>query len=231
MPTELREDVWWLDLSGVNAYVVDDGGTVTLVDAGPVWDADAVLDGVVEAGYALADLDRVLVTHYDLDHVGGLSRLGGLDVTVYAGAGDAPLVAGTASPDLSSRKGLLQLLGSPLVGTPPDDVRSLADGDEVGSFTVYETPGHTPGHVAYVSESLGVAFVGDLVREANGELEASPWLLSDDTEAVERSIRTLADRMPDVTVLVPGHGVPFNEGGTDRLDDLATQLWAPPVRT
>jgi len=223
MLTELREGVRWLDLRGVNAYLVDDGD-LTLVDAGPPWKAGAVLDVLVEAGYAMTDLDRVLLTHYDLDHVAGLPKLAGYDVDVYAGRADAGLVEGTDSPDLGSLKGLTQALGSPFVGKAPVTVQRLDDGDTVGEFSVYATPGHTPGHVAYVNEAVDAAFVGDLVLESDGDLDPSPWFLSADTDAVRESIRSLAAHTPDLSVLGVGHGVPFEEGGKRRLDDLAARL-------
>jgi len=31
MVTSLADDVWWFDLGGVNAYLVDDSGTATLI--------------------------------------------------------------------------------------------------------------------------------------------------------------------------------------------------------
>jgi glyoxylase-like metal-dependent hydrolase (beta-lactamase superfamily II) len=224
MVTRLREGIWWLDLGGVNAYLVDDGGAVTLIDAGPPWRAGAILDGLFDAGFALTDLDRVLVTHYDADHVAGLSRLAGLDVEVYAGRGDAGLVAGSESPDFGTRKGFTQALMAPLVRASPVEVQSLDDGDTVGSFTVYETPGHTPGHVAYVSEDLDAAFVGDLLRESGGRVAASPWFISDDIDAVHESVRSLSAQAPDFSVLGMGHGVPFERGGKDRLDDLSARV-------
>ena len=224
MLTELRAGVWWLDLGGVNVYLVDDGGEVTLVDAGPPWRSGAILDALVEANYALTDLDRVLITHYDADHVAGLAKLGGFDVEVYAGRADAPLVAGHESPPLDSWKGLTQALLSPLVGSTPHEVTPVDDGDRVGTFTVYETPGHTPGHVAYVSESLDAAFLGDLVRESNGRLELAPWVISRDTDELARSVRSLADRVPEFAIGGVGHGVPFQCGGSRRLRDLADRL-------
>jgi len=224
MVTALGDGIWWLDLGGVNAYLVDDGGEVTLIDAGPPWRAGAILDGLVDAGFALTDLDRVLVTHYDADHVAGLSRLGGLDVAVYAGRADAGLVTGSDSPDVRTWKGFTQAVMAPLVRDSPVEVRPLDDGDTVGSFTVYETPGHTPGHVAYVSEALDAAFVGDLVRESDGRLAPSPWVISDDTDRMRESIRSLSARSPAFSVLGMGHGVPFERGGKERLDDLAARL-------
>jgi glyoxylase-like metal-dependent hydrolase (beta-lactamase superfamily II) len=100
----------------------------------------------------------------------------------------------------------------------------VSDGDQIGSFTVHHTPGHTPGHVAYVSEARSAAFVGDLVRESGGELQASPWIMSYDTDGVRESIRALADTDDDFDVVGMGHGVPFRQRGRERLDRLAESL-------
>ncbi|AQL43507.1 MBL fold hydrolase [Halorientalis sp. IM1011] len=223
MVTELGDDVWWYDLLGVNAYLVDDG-TVTLVDAGNPWDGRNLVLGVDEAGYSLQDVDRVLLTHYDFDHVGGLGRLQGLDATVYVGAADEPFLTGKERPPLSKHKGALQNALGPFLKSPALTVETVADGDEIGSFTAYHTPGHTPGHVAYVSEALDAAFLGDLVRESGGKLRPSPWLMSYDTDAVEESIRDLAERAPEFSIAAMGHGTPFEERGREALDDLVDSI-------
>lgn len=216
-------EVWWLDLGRVNAYLVADGGDVALVDAGMPRHADRVREGVRAAGYALGDVDRVLVTHYDYDHVGGLAELApDLDAPVLAGQPDADYLAGRRTPPLANHKALLQRVIRPLLGRPPRRVEPVADGTRVGSFIVYATPGHTPGHVAYVSERLGVAFLGDLVRSADGGLSASPWVLSYDAAAVRRSVRDLAARAPGFEVACPGHGPPLRSGGADALARVAS---------
>jgi len=224
MVTALADDIWWYDLTGVNATLVDDGGTLTLLDAGLPWHGNKLIAGLSDAGYELRDLDRILLTHFDLDHVGGLSAFDGLDVTIYVGERDAPLVTGEEAPPLGNHKGAFQRLVSPLRNVPDNDVVPLADGDTVGSFTAYHTPGHTPGHVCYVSESLSLGLLGDLVREDGGRFEPSPWLLSYDTEAVGQSITDFAERAPDFDIAVPGHGVPFEENGSERLDRLAATM-------
>jgi glyoxylase-like metal-dependent hydrolase (beta-lactamase superfamily II) len=223
MVTELGDDVWWYDLRGVNAYLVDDG-TVTLVDAGNPWDGRNLVLGVDQAGYSLQDVDRVLLTHYDFDHVGGLGRLQGLDATVYVGSADEPYLTGKERPPLSNHKGALQNALGPFLNSPALSVETVPDGDEIGSFTAYHTPGHTPGHVAYVSEALDAAFLGDLVRESGGDLRASPWLMSYDTDAVRESVLDLADRAPDFSVAAMGHGTPFAARGQDAFDALADSL-------
>jgi len=231
MVTELSDGVWWFDLGGVNAYLIDeeiatDGeiSGLTLVDAGMPWHGSTVVAGIAEAGYELAEVERIVLTHYDLDHVGGLPDLDGLDATIYVGEADAPFVTGDERPPWTNHKGLFQRLVGGFVTPPTGPVETVADGDTVGSFTVYETPGHTPGHVAYVSEAAGAAMVGDVVRESGGSLTPSPWFISYDTDAVETSITDLAERAPAFEVLGIGHGRPFQRGGRDRLDGLAATI-------
>ncbi|WP_254272033.1 MBL fold metallo-hydrolase [Haloarcula marina] len=224
MVTPLSDDVWWYDLSGVNAYLVDDGGTLTLVDAGMPWHGTKLLAGLREAGFEVRDLERILLTHYDVDHVGGLPMFDGSDLTIYVGADDAPLVTGARASPLSNHKGLVQRLAGRFTSVPDNPVEPVDDGDTVGSFTVYDTPGHTPGHVCYVSETLSTAFLGDLVRESGGALSPSPWLISYDAGEVTRSIREFADRAPPFDVAAMGHGVPFKRRGQARLAELAATL-------
>ena len=224
MVTPLAEDVWWYDLTGTNAFLVDDDGTTTLVDAGLPVHGNRLIAGLHEAGIELRDLDRILLTHYDMDHAGGLAAFDGVDLTIYVGAADEPVLTGEGAPPLSNHKGLIQRLGRPFVTPPDNPVETVADGDTVGSFTVYETPGHTPGHVCYVSESLSVGLLGDLVRESDGKLRPSPWFINYDTEELVGSIRSFADRTPDFETAGLGHGVPFSRGGSDRLTELAATL-------
>jgi glyoxylase-like metal-dependent hydrolase (beta-lactamase superfamily II) len=224
MVTQLGDDIWWYDLRGVNAYLVDDGGELMLVDTGNPWDGRNLILGLSDLEYSLQDVERVLLTHYDFDHVGGLARLHGLDATVYVGEADAPLLTGEAKPPLSNHKGALQRALSVFLKDSVLPVEPVSDGDQIGSFTVHHTPGHTPGHVAYVSEARSAAFVGDLVRESGGELQASPWIMSYDTDGVRESIRALADTDDDFDVVGMGHGVPFRQRGRERLDRLAESL-------
>ena len=103
------------------------------------------------------------------------------------------------------------------------DLRPLADGQrlEIAGVTldVHHTPGHTPGHVVFVTEGLA----GAQVRLDERELQASgPVLLSGDllfAGSIGRTdlaggdpaamARSLADCMAgctDTTLVIPGHG-------------------------
>lgn len=224
MLVHLRADVWQIECSGVNAYLVDDD-VLTLVDAGTPLDAGTIRTAVHEAGHEVADIGRILVTHYDVDHVGTLAALADESgATVHMGAADAPFLMGKERPPGLTLKGATQRVTGPALDRPDRDPVLMADGDEVGSFVAYHTPGHTPGHTAYVSDELDAAFVGDLVRETDGKLVPSPWYISYDTESVRESIHDLADRAPAVDVLAMGHGTPFVRDGSIRLAELGERI-------
>lgn len=225
MTTELGDGVWQIPCSGVNAYLADDGGDLTLVDTGTPRDGGRIRAAIRETGHDVEALERVLITHFDIDHVGALAGLlESSGATCYVGAGDAGFLMGREKPPAFHHKGLLQRMVGPFATKPDADPELVADEARIGSFTAYHTPGHTPGHTAYVSEELNVAFVGDLVFESDGELTASPWLLSYDTEAVTESIHDLADREAAIEILAMGHGTPFVRAGAVRLAELGERI-------
>lgn len=226
----LTDEVWWFRLGWYpplrqNVYLVDDG-TVTLVDAGLPWDADRLERFLDVAGYDLADLDRVLVTHYDLDHLGGALRLADdLDAPVHIGAPDLALASGEATPPLLHHKGAFHRVLRRLFPLPAAlDVRPVEDGDAVGEFVAVHTPGHNPGHTVYVHEALGAAFLGDLVWEDDGVLTTPIRLDSYDLAELADSVRDLADRVPPFDLACMGHGRPILEDGDDALAALAASL-------
>lgn len=225
MARELASGIWHVDGRASNVYLIDDDGTLRMVDAGTPGDADRIRSAITDAGYVVADVEHVLLTHFDYDHIGALATLApDMTASVVAAEPDASYVAGEDSPGFTSLKGAFQRLSS-LFGSLPDlPVERVGDGDRIGSFTVRTTPGHTPGHVAYVSQRRNAAALGDLVRERNGDLRPSPWYLSADTGAVRESIRSLATRSPDFDLACVGHGTPVTENGIDRLVQLAKRF-------
>ncbi|MFB6087309.1 MAG: MBL fold metallo-hydrolase [Haloarculaceae archaeon] len=229
MARQLAEGLWMLDLGlmppiATNGYLIDDGDAVTLIDPGLMWNRPSLGSELAAAGYGVEDLTRVLVTHYDLDHSGGLRALTGYDGPVYMGAEDVALATRAADPDLLHPKGLFHRVARRFYGLPDGlDVREVGDGDVVGKFRAYHTPGHNPGHTIFVHES-GVAFLGDLVWESDGELTPPFWLDSYDMRAVRESIRDAAERVQNFEIAAIAHGSPLTSDGDDALRSLARRL-------
>jgi glyoxylase-like metal-dependent hydrolase (beta-lactamase superfamily II) len=253
MARELADGVWLLDVGLVpplatNAFLLDgsaasgdgdadgtgepptdtgDGeGPVTLVDTGLWWNRPGLLAELSDAGYEPTDLDRVCLTHYDLDHITGLGRLldEGFDGPVYMGRRDVELVRGEWDPPLFHHKGAFHRLARRLVAFPDVDLRPVDHGDRFGGCTAYHTPGHNHGHVVYLHEGLSVACLGDLVWEEGGRLTTPFWLDSYEMRRLRESVRRFVEEAPDFEVAAMAHGTPFVTQGHAAMADLVAEL-------
>ena len=213
-------EVSWPEPLGSNVYLVDDG-ELTLVDAGMPLPRRRVSSEIRRAGYAVDDLDRVLLSHYDVDHVGALRRLEA-DVPVYLGARDVDLVRREWSPPWTHHKGAFHRLTRRLVPLTDVDLRPVTDGDEIGGFRAVHTPGHNPGHTVYVHGGREAALLGDLVWEHDGEFTTPRWFDSYDTDRIAASVRRVAqERFEHACV---AHGDPLTPDADTALRELAAAL-------
>jgi hydroxyacylglutathione hydrolase len=156
---QLAEEVFVLEgfpPYAINAYLLGD----VLVDACTRFAAGRLLRRLRGRKVSLHAL-----THAHPDHQGSshaiCERLG------------LPLWCGEADADAMERPGeiiarmpghwLTSTIGRLWVGPCHPVARRLREGDQVGSFTVIETPGHTAGHISLWREQDRVLVLGDLV--------------------------------------------------------------------
>ena len=174
------------------AYVSD--GECLVVDPGGSGDQLAtVLDDV--------RVTCVAATHGHGDHVGGVAAL--------VRATGAPFAIHAADVELARHAGEMSEVGRRYDENAPEPDRTLAEGDvlRVGTatFTVMETPGHTPGGIVLVGggSAEGVAFVGDtLFPGSHGRTD----LKGGDEAAIMASLARMAAEIAPDTTLVCGHG-------------------------
>ena len=101
----------------------------------------------------------------------------------------------------------------PLWTGPPHPVaRRLREGDQVGTFTVIETPGHTVGHVSFWREADRVLVLGDVLANLNiwngRTMLCEPQrIFSLDPARNRRSARRLIELEPKLICF--GHGPPL----------------------
>lgn len=203
----------------------------TLVDTGHVAGADALrrrLDG------DLAGVERVLLTHPHVDHVGGSQTVDALaDLPHVALEGVPSIVHEYADYLRAARADMTRLLAGlgvedgqwdayfPVREDYAEDAvafeRVLADGDGLRlgrhDCEVLHTPGHSAQHLALWHEPSGTCLTADLVS-TNGHFMYGP--LHCDVGDYKRSLRRVRALEPDR--LVPMHGEPMADAD-ERLAD------------
>ncbi len=157
-----------VNLGFVNAYLLEDGDGLVLVDTGTPGSAEYILDAIRSLGKLPEDVSHILVTHLHADHTGSLAAL-----KVATGApalmhpADAEMVRrGESARPSEPAPGLINWLvvklfmglrGSSAV-EPAEIEREVADGDELdlaGGLRVIHAPGHAAGQVCLLRESDG----------------------------------------------------------------------------
>jgi glyoxylase-like metal-dependent hydrolase (beta-lactamase superfamily II) len=188
----------------VNAYLVREDDGFTLVDTGVSRGGDDLIEAAKQAG---APIRRIALTHGHGDHVGSLDELKsklGADVEVLMPELDARIHAG-------EKVVADKVTGSwPKLSTTPDVL--LKAGDRVGSLEVVPSPGHTPGHVAFLDTRDRALIAGD-VFTAYGSLQVSTryyWrfpLATMGTYDKPRDLQSARElRALDPALMVVGHG-------------------------
>ena len=167
-----------LDTS-VNAYLINTGSKLVLVDTGAAKLFGPTLgnlaDSLKAAGYQPEQVDEVFITHMHADHVGGLmngDKLAFPNASVRADQHDADFWLSQANLDKApaDAKGFFQGAMASLNPYVTAGKFKPFNGDTelVPGVRALATPGHTPGHSVYVVESQGQKLVlwGDLMHVA-----------------------------------------------------------------
>jgi hydroxyacylglutathione hydrolase len=181
------------------AYVVWKRGASAAVVIDPGFDTGAVLNLLTTERLRLA---AILNTHGHADHIAG-------NAAIKAAHPDAPLLIGRNETHLLSDPdaNLSGPFGLPLTSPPAD--RLLADGEWLDlaglAFEVREIPGHSPGSVVFICHEADPPFVigGDVLFAGSVGRTDLP---GGSSRQLFTGIREVLFRLPDATIIYPGHG-------------------------
>lgn len=184
----------------VNCYLLSDRETKEAVLVDPGDEAPRLLKWVAQKGFALK---AIWLTHAHIDHIMAVNEVREhFKVPVFLHKSDRPL-----AEQVGAQAALLGLGAS---GRPvlPDSV--LAEGMTLNlgphRFSVWHTPGHSPGSCCFVTEGRGGeatrVFTGDtLFAGSVGRTD----LPGGDGDELEASLTRLLSLKKEV-VIYPGHG-------------------------
>jgi len=168
------------------AALVDPGGDVDLLQA-----------QIETVG---CRLEKILLTHGHIDHVGGAAQIAALT--------GVPIIG----PHQADAFWLEQLPRQAEMFTfthadafVPDQWLEHGASVEVGDerLNVLHCPGHTPGHVVFYNASAGLVFVGDVLFQGSVGRTDFP---GGDLDTLMKSIHEQLLVLDDDVVVVPGHG-------------------------
>lgn len=228
--------------TAVNAYLINTGSNLVLVDTGAAACFGPTLGRIVEnlraAGYEPAQVDTVLLTHLHGDHACGLAADGKAvfpNATVHVDQADADFwlseaKAAAAPKDAQPFFAMARAAVAPYQSAGRLRTYTGAGQEPVPGVTVVNANGHTPGHNGYLftSGKDSLLLWGDIVHNHAVQLRRPEVAIEFDVDspaAVRTRKRIFADAAKN-KLWVGGAHMPFPGIGHVRRE-AAGYTWVP----
>jgi len=186
--------------------VLEDDKEMVLIDCGYPHTVSQLKATALEKGVNLDKLTKVIITHHDHDHMGGLWELKNTypKISVVASETDEKYISG-------KEKSLRLKQAEELYDTLPEDQKPGAEAFQkvltsvrtvnvdilvkdhdifpwCGGIEIVTTPGHMPGHISVYLKETKSLVTGDAMVSENGKLCIANPQYTLDMEEAKRSI-------------------------------------------
>ena len=203
-----------LGLAMTNTYLLGDPDKKSAIVIDPAWDGEQIASAALDRNW---QINAIWLTHAHFDHFGGVSGI--------VKSTDSPIPVALHPLDLPlwQFNGGATYFGITEFDPGPEPTVDLEAGMELTlgqhRFEVRHTPGHSLGHVIFLSKELGVVFCGDLIFSGSvgrTDLQGGDW------DTLLQSIRDEILVLPDETRLFTGHGPPTTVGKERQSNPFVT---------
>ncbi|MFH1029128.1 MAG: MBL fold metallo-hydrolase [Pseudomonadota bacterium] len=229
--------------TAVNAFLINTGKNLVLVDAGAAKligpSLGFVLQNMRAAGYDPAQVDTVIITHLHRDHIGGLADASGQPVfpkaRIFVSKEDNDFWLSQKIADASPEKMQPSFKAARDTAAPYQkggQWQTFSEGSVlVPGIKAVKANGHTPGHTAFSVESEGQKLLiwGDIVH-AHAVQFARPDVSIEFDIDEKQAIATrkgIFKTMAITKSLVAGMHLPFPGIGHVRWDGKESYSWVP----
>lgn len=218
-----------------------DEETVILVDAGVPSHLSEIQKVMNQVGAQFSRLNKIIITHQDLDHIAGLPdllRSSDHKVEVLAHEQEKPYIQGEkpliklnpkqmaeqlATLPEEQRKQMEKILAASLKVKANVD-RTVEDGEVLpycGGITVILTQGHTPGHICLYLNQSKTLIAGDALYIDHGQLMGPNPEHAADIDTARKSLKKLTQY--NIETVICYHGGVYQEAVNRRLQVLANE--------
>ncbi|UCV21571.1 MBL fold metallo-hydrolase [Ferribacterium limneticum] len=229
--------------TAVNAYLVNTGNKLVLVDAGAAKlfgpGLGNIVDNLKAAGYTPEQVDTVLVTHLHGDHVNGLVSAEGKAVFTKAEVWSAKAdndfwlseeIAAKAPTEAQGFFKMARDAAAPYLAAGKwktfDSDRELLAG-----VSSVDTHGHTPGHASYLFQSgdQRLLILGDLVHNHAVQFARPEVAIEFDVDPKQAVItrKRIFFQAAKEKLMVAGMHLPFPGIGHVRKETAGGYAWVP----
>lgn len=187
---------------------------LTLVDTGYPNFLPLIENAIISYGYEMSQLKHIILTHYDIDHIGSVYDLKEKypHIQIIASELEAKFISGESKSErLVQAEKLLEMVPASeaafetwfvqqlnkLKHVPVDQV--VREGDRLlnGQCKVIATPGHTSGHISLFFPELNSVITGDAAVNEHDQLAIANPQFCLDIKHAELSLQKLINLRAD----------------------------------